>query len=173
VILSGSPFSVRDDKSPRPDLSAFKGKLPLLGVCFGAQYMAHHFGGEVAPSEIREYGRANLSFVDDTNPLMKGVSDHSQVWMSHGDTIKVVPDNYTIIASTEDVRVAGYEIQGETTYGIQFHPEVYHSLDGQRLIQNFVVDICGCQQDWTPDAFVESTVEDLQQKIGDDRVILG
>jgi len=173
VILSGSPFSVRDDKSPRPDLSAFKGKLPLLGVCFGAQYMAHHFGGEVAPSEIREYGRANLSFVDDTNPLMKGVSDHSQVWMSHGDTIKVVPDNYTIIASTEDVRVAGYEIQGETTYGIQFHPEVYHSLDGQRLIQNFVVDICGCQQDWTPDAFVESTVEDLQQKIGDDRVIFG
>jgi GMP synthase (glutamine-hydrolysing) len=173
VILSGSPFSVRDEKSPKPDLSKYKGKLPLLGVCFGAQFMAQNFGGEVAPSEIREYGRANLSFVNDDNELLKGVGDHSQVWMSHGDTIKSIPSNFECIASTEDVRVAGYQIQGEQTYGIQFHPEVYHSTDGKQMIQNFVVDICGCKQDWTPDAFVETTVEGLKKKIGTDRVILG
>ncbi len=173
VILSGSPFSVRDEKSPKPNLDAIKGKLPLLGVCFGAQYLAHNFGGEVLPSTIREYGRANLSYVDDQHPLTKEISQHSQVWMSHGDTIKVVPDNYTIIASTNDVRVAGYAIDGEQTYGIQFHPEVYHSTEGTKLLKNFLVDICGCKQDWTPSAFVEETVESLRNQLGNDRVILG
>ena len=173
VILSGSPFSTRDENAPKPDLSAIKGKMPLLGVCFGAQYLALNYGGEVLPSTIREYGRANLSYVDKTNVLTKGMTDNSQVWMSHGDTIKQVPSNYKIIASTHDVEVAGFEIEGETTFGIQFHPEVYHSTEGGILLKNFLVDVCGCQQDWTPDSFVESTVADLKAKIGDDKVILG
>jgi GMP synthase (glutamine-hydrolysing) len=173
VVLSGSPFSTRDPQAPTPDLSEIKGKLPLLGVCFGAQYLANNFGGEVLPSTIREYGRANLSFVDNTHPLTKGMSDNSQVWMSHGDTIKNVPDHYKIIASTHDVSVAGYHIEGEITFGIQFHPEVYHSLEGSVLLKNFIVDICGCEQSWTPDSFVESTVNELRTKIGTDKVILG
>ncbi len=173
VILSGSPFSVRDEKSPVPNLEEIKGKMPLLGVCFGAQFMAHNFGGEVLPSTIREYGRANLSFVDNSNVLTKGISDNSQVWMSHGDTIKSVPDNYKIIASTNDVQVAGYHIEGEDTFGIQFHPEVYHSLEGTQLLKNFVVDVCGCAQDWTPASFVDETVKTLKNTLGNDRVILG
>ncbi len=173
VILSGSPFSVRDEKSPKPVLDEIKGKLPLLGVCFGAQYMAQNFGGEVLPSKIREYGRAHLSYVDKENVLTRGISDDSQVWMSHGDTIKTVPENYKIIASTHDVEVAGYEIQGETTFGIQFHPEVYHSTEGLTLLRNFIVDICGCSQSWTPASFVEETVAELQTKLGNDKVILG
>lgn len=173
VILSGSPFSVRDEKSPKPDLSEIKGKLPLLGVCFGAQFLAHNFGGEVLPSSIREYGRANLSHVDASNVLTKGMTQGSQVWMSHGDTIKSIPDNYKVIASTADVEVAGYEIEGEQTFGIQFHPEVYHSLEGTQLLKNFLVDVCGCSQDWTPLSFVEETVNELREKIGTDKVILG
>lgn len=173
VILSGSPFSVRDESSPKPDLSQFKGKLPLLGVCFGAQFMAHNFGGEVRPSTTREYGRANLSFVDTSSELTKGIPQNSQVWMSHADTIKVIPDNFKIIASTSDVEVAGYKIDGETTYGIQFHPEVYHSTDGALLLKNFLVEICGCSQDWTPASFVEETVAQLQNQLGNDKVILG
>jgi GMP synthase (glutamine-hydrolysing) len=173
VILSGSPFSVRDSSSPRPDLSNIKGKLPLLGVCFGAQYLAHHFGGEVLPSTIREYGRAHLTQVDSGNILTKGMTTGSQVWMSHGDTIKVVPENYKIIASTTDVEVAGYEIVGETTFGIQFHPEVYHSTEGKILLSNFIVDICNCACDWTPDSFVEETTQKLKNQLGVDRVILG
>ncbi len=173
VILSGSPFSVRDENAPKPDLSQIKGKLPLLGICFGAQYLAHNFGGEVLPSKIREYGRANLTFVDSENELTKKLTVGSQVWMSHGDTIKKVPDNYKIIASTQDVEIAGYHIQGESTYGIQFHPEVYHSTEGTQLLKNFLVDICGCSQDWTPDAFVEETVKELREKLGNDKVILG
>jgi GMP synthase (glutamine-hydrolysing) len=173
VILSGSPFSVRDEASPRPDLSAIKGKMPLLGVCFGAQYLAHHFGGEVLPSSIREYGRAHLTFIDHSNVLMRGMSDGSQVWMSHGDTIKKIPSNYTIIASTEDVEVAGYQIDGEQTFAIQFHPEVYHSSEGAILLRNFIVGVCGCSQDWTPDSFVDETVASLRVKIGADKVILG
>ncbi|MCB0477875.1 MAG: glutamine-hydrolyzing GMP synthase [Crocinitomicaceae bacterium] len=173
VILSGSPFSVRDEKSPKPNLEEIKGKLPLLGVCFGAQFMAQNFGGEVMPSKIREYGRAHLSYVDKENILTRGMSDDSQVWMSHGDTIKTVPSNYNIIASTHDVEVAGYEIEGETTFGIQFHPEVYHSTEGLTLLRNFVVDICGCSQSWTPTSFVEETVAELQTKLGNDKVILG
>lgn len=173
VILSGSPYSVRDVASPKPDLDAYKGKLPLLGVCFGAQYMANTFGGEVMQSKIREYGRANLSYIDDSSPLLKGMTNGSQVWMSHGDTIKHIPDNFTVISSTADVHVAGYHVDGEETYGIQFHPEVYHSLEGTQLLKNFIVNICGCKQDWTPASFVEETVQELRVKIGNDKVILG
>ncbi len=173
VILSGSPFSVRDTSSPRPDLSEIKGKIPLLGVCFGAQFLAHHFGGEVLPSSTREYGRANLSFVDSNNILTKGMSNDSQVWMSHGDTIARIPSNYSIISSTKDVEIAGYVINGEQTFGIQFHPEVYHTTEGKILLSNFIVSICKCSCDWTPDAFVEETIKDLQTKLGNDKVILG
>jgi GMP synthase (glutamine-hydrolysing) len=173
VILSGSPFSVRDETSPKPNLDDIKGKLPLLGVCFGAQYLSHNFGGEVLPSAIREYGRAHLSFIDHSNILTRGLTDGSQVWMSHGDTIKKVPSNYKVIASTADVEFAGYHIEGEQTYGIQFHPEVYHSLEGAVLLKNFMVDICGCSQDWTPDFFVDESVAQLKAQIGDDKVILG
>lgn len=173
VILSGSPFSTRDPQAPTPDLTAIKGKFPLLGVCFGAQYLALNYGGEVLPSTIREYGRANLSFVDGSNELTREMTNGSQVWMSHGDTIKKVPANYQIIASTSDVEIAGYHIQGEQTYGIQFHPEVYHSLEGATLLRNFIVGICQCSQDWTPNSFVESTVNELKAKIGTDKVILG
>lgn len=173
VILSGSPFSVLDENSPKPDLSLIKGKKPLLGVCFGAQYMAQNYGGSVLPSKIREYGRANLSYVNDTNPLTNGMTNNSQVWMSHGDTIKTVDENVEIIASTSDVEVAGYQFKNEETFGIQFHPEVYHSTEGALLLKNFVVNICGFSQDWTPDSFVESTVAALKAQIGNDKVVLG
>ena len=173
VILSGSPFSVRDENAPIPNLEGIKGKLPLLGVCYGAQHLAHKFGGEVLPSKIREYGRANLSFVDETHPLLKGVSTGSQVWMSHGDTISTLPEGYKVIASTKDVECAGYYIENEDTYAIQFHPEVYHSSDGAALLNNFLVDICECDQDWTPDNFVDTTVTALKEKLGNDKVVLG
>jgi len=173
VILSGSPFSVRDEKAPIPDLSDMKAKLPLLGVCYGAQHLAHCFGGEVMASNKREYGRANLTYVDKSNALFKNISINSQVWMSHGDTIEKMPANFKVIASTADVSNAAFTIEGETTYGIQFHPEVYHSTEGKEMLKNYVVDICGCTQDWTPDSFVETTVAELKAKIGEDKVILG
>jgi len=173
VILSGSPYSVRDEKGPRIDLSSIKGSLPLLGVCYGAQYMAHFFGGEVAQSNSREYGRANLKFIDNQSDLFKGISEGSQVWMSHGDTIERLPKNYTIIASTSDVEKAAYKIEGESTYAIQFHPEVYHTTDGKQLLQNFVVDICGCDQKWTPASFIETTIKELKNQLGNDKVVLG
>lgn len=173
VILSGSPFSVRDANAPKPDLSQIKGKMPLLGVCYGAQYLAHYFGGEVLPSNSREYGRANLGFVDSSNPLFCRVSEHTQVWMSHGDTIERLPENYKVIASTADVNNAAYQIEGEQTYAIQFHPEVYHTTEGTQILQNFVVDICGCKQDWTPDSFIETTVKELKAQLGNDKVVLG
>ncbi|MDR1273912.1 MAG: glutamine-hydrolyzing GMP synthase [Odoribacteraceae bacterium] len=173
VILSGSPFSVRDEKAPRPDLSAIKGKLPLLGVCYGAQYLAHHFGGEVKASNSREYGRANLSFVDGGCPLFRSIGERSQVWMSHGDTIERLPAGYAVTASTPDVKYAAYQLEDEPTFGIQFHPEVYHTTEGSVLLKNFVVGICGCKQEWTPDSFIESTVGELADRIGNDRVILG
>lgn len=173
IILSGSPFSVRDDNAPKPDLSAFKGNLPLLGVCFGAQYMAQAYGGEVLPSNTREYGRANLAYVNNNSELMEGISANSQVWMSHADSIASVPESYEVICSTPDVEFAGYRISGESTYGIQFHPEVYHTSEGSVLLKNFIVKICGCQQSWTPDSFVETTVNELKTKIGRDKVILG
>jgi GMP synthase (glutamine-hydrolysing) len=173
VILSGSPFSVLDEASPKPDLSRIKGKLPLLGVCFGAQYLAESYGGKVLPSSTREYGRAILSKVDNQYAISKDLTADSQVWMSHGDTIKQVPDDYKIFASTNEVNVAGYTIEGEDTFGVQFHPEVYHSTEGKILIKNFVVDICGCLGDWTPDSFVDETCKQLKEKVGDDKVILG
>jgi len=173
VILSGSPFSVRDANAPKPDLSLIKGEMPLLGVCYGAQYLAHYFGGEVMPSDSREYGRANLGFVDSTNVLFENISEHTQVWMSHGDTIERLPENYKVIASTADVDKAAFQIEGEQTFGIQFHPEVYHTTEGTQLLHNFVVDICGCKQDWTPDSFIETTIKELQDKLGDDKVVLG
>ena len=173
VILSGSPFSVRDEKAPKPDLTAIKGRLPLLGVCYGAQYLAHFYGGEVQSAPSREYGRAMLTVVEPSDPLMQGVPSPTQVWMSHGDTITSVPDTYRVIASTEDVRYAAFRIEGERSWGIQFHPEVYHSTDGITLLRNFVVGICGCKQDWTPESFVETTVRELREKLGDDRVVLG
>lgn len=173
VILSGSPSSVRDANAPQVDLSSIKGAFPLLGVCYGAQYLAQNYGGEVKPSATREYGRAMLSKVEEANPLICGLSQTTQVWMSHGDTIARIPDNYRIIASTEDVPVAAFQIDGEKTWGIQFHPEVYHSTEGSQLLKHFVVDICGCKQDWTPDSFIESTVRELQDKLGNDKVVLG
>ncbi|QZE14878.1 glutamine-hydrolyzing GMP synthase [Halosquirtibacter laminarini] len=173
VILSGSPYSVRDENGPRIDLSEIKGKMPLLGVCYGAQYLAHFFGGEVGASDSREYGRANLQYVNDKNVLLNGVSQDSQVWMSHGDTIVRLPENYEVIASTSDVENAAYHIQGEDTFAIQFHPEVYHSLEGVKILKNFIVDVCGCSQDWTPDSFIEETVAKLKAQIGNDKVVLG
>lgn len=173
VILSGSPFSVNDTNAPMPNLDFCKGKLPVLGVCYGAQLMAKQFGGNVQPSKTREYGRAHLKFIEKSNNLLQSVPLDSQVWMSHGDTITDIPLNYEIIASTEDVKVAAYHILGEQTYGIQFHPEVYHSTDGATLLKNFVVGICGCAQSWTPDSFIESTIAELQQTIGNDKVVLG
>jgi GMP synthase (glutamine-hydrolysing) len=172
-ILSGSPSSVRDANAPAPELTHIKGKLPILGVCYGAQYLAHNFGGEVLPSKTREYGRANLMFVDTKNALFEGISKDTQVWMSHGDTIARIPDNYKIIASTRDVKVGAYKIEEEETYGIQFHPEVYHTTEGLKIIRNFVVDICGCKQNWTPDSFIDSTVKELKEKLGNDKVVLG
>ena len=173
VILSGSPHSVREENAPIPNLENIKGKLPLLGVCYGAQHLAHKFGGDVLPSKIREYGRANLSFVDDSHPLLKGVPTGSQVWMSHGDTIAKLPEGYKVIASTHDVECAGYYIENEETYAIQFHSEVYHSSDGATLLKNFLVDICSCSQDWTSASFVETTVAALKEKLGNDKVVLG
>ncbi|MAY83737.1 MAG: glutamine-hydrolyzing GMP synthase [Flavobacteriales bacterium] len=173
VILSGSPFSVLDENAPQLDLDEIKSKLPLLGVCYGAQMLSHSFGGRVEPSDTREYGRANLSFVDSNSALMQNVPMRSQVWMSHGDTIQTVPDNYDLIASTDDVKVAAFHIKGEDTYGIQFHPEVYHSTDGLELLKNFVVNICGCKQDWTPAAFAEETIASLKDTLKDDKVVLG
>lgn len=172
-ILSGSPFSVRDKEAPIPNLTEIKGHSPLLGVCYGAQHLSHHFGGEVLPSKHREYGRANLKFVDQTSELFKNIGTGSQVWMSHGDTIAKVPDNYKIIASTDDVKVGAYKIEGETTYGIQFHPEVYHTTDGLEILRNYVVGICGCSQNWTADSFIDTTVAELKAKLGNDKVVLG
>ncbi len=173
VILSGSPFSVRDEEAPIPDLSGIRGIKPLLGVCYGAQYLAQAEGGNVMPSKTREYGRANLGFINNESELVKGMSMGSQVWMSHGDTITKIPESFEIISSTADVDVAGFKIKGETTYGIQFHPEVYHSEEGKTLLKNYIVDICGCAQDWTPDSFVQNTVQELKDKLGNDKVVLG
>ncbi|MGD0581329.1 MAG: glutamine-hydrolyzing GMP synthase [Bacteroidales bacterium] len=173
VILSGSPSSVRDQNAPFPDLKGIKGRLPVLGVCYGAQYLAHKFGGEVLPSDTREYGRASLVFIDDNDPLFSKVSPGTQVWMSHGDTIARIPDHYRIIGSTSDVKIGAYHIQNEPTWGIQFHPEVYHTTEGRQILLNFVADICGCHGDWTPDSFADSTVKELKAKLGSDRVILG
>ncbi|MBR1570310.1 MAG: glutamine-hydrolyzing GMP synthase [Bacteroidales bacterium] len=173
VILSGSPCSVRDANAPQVDLSLFRGKLPLLGICYGAQYLAHCCGGKVEGADSREYGRAMLDVVKADSPLLKGVSAHSQVWMSHGDTISALPDGAEVIASTADVVNAAYQFAGEPTYAVQFHPEVYHTAEGTQMLSNFALDICGCEGDWTPASFIETTVADLRRQIGDEKVILG
>lgn len=171
VILSGSPCSVRDDSSPRIDLDQF-GDRPVLGVCYGAQLMAHTLGGKVLPSEIREYGRARLATVDHHSQLFKEIPLDTQVWMSHSDTIASVPDAFQIIASTATVPVAAFQLKGQNRYGIQFHPEVTHTVEGKTLLRNFVVHICGCKQEWTPDQFVESTVNALRNQLGEDKVVM-
>lgn len=172
VILSGSPCSVRDLDAPRIDLDQFRRKVPILGVCYGAQLMAQLLGGDVVPSENREYGRARLEIVDGDSSLLAGLSETSQVWMSHADTIKRIPDNFHVIASTSSVEVAAFKIADELSYGIQFHPEVTHSTEGKQLLHNFVVGICGCHQDWTAESFVESTVQALKTRIGEDKVVM-
>ena len=173
VILSGSPYSVRGEEALHPDLKNIRGKKPLLAVCYGAQYLAHFSGGEVAPSNTREYGRANLDFVKLDEDFFTGVSKGSQVWMSHSDTIKNLPTNAVLLASTHDVKNAAYRIDGETTYAIQFHPEVYHSTDGKQLLENFLVHIAQVNPDWTPDSFVDETVASLKEQLGNDKVVLG
>ncbi|CAM4313305.1 glutamine-hydrolyzing GMP synthase [Gillisia limnaea] len=173
VILSGSPFSVRAENAPHPDLSEIRGKLPLLAVCYGAQYLAQFHGGKVEPSETREYGRANLSIIKDAEDLFENIVENSQVWMSHSDTIKELPENGIRLASTNDVINAAYRIEGEQTFGIQFHPEVYHTTDGKQLLENFLVNIAKVPQTWTPEAFVGMTVSELKEHIGEDKVVLG
>ena len=173
VVLSGSPFSVRQDAAPTIDLSGIRGNVPVLGICYGAQYLVHSNGGEVEPSATREYGRALLSIGAPGSPLFLGVSSQSQVWMSHGDTIVKLPAGFRLLASTETVANAAFKVDNEQTYGIQFHPEVFHSLEGSKILHNFVVGICGCHQDWTPVSFIESSVSQIRKTVGQDRVILG
>ena len=173
VILSGSPFSVYDEKSFKLEFDRLRGHYPILGICYGAQLMAQTFGGKVEPSGTREYGRANLEHVDAGNPLFKGFDQHSQVWMSHGDTITALPEDFECVASTKEVKYAAYQAKGEKLWGVQFHPEVFHSLQGSLLLRNFVVDICGGKQDWSPASFVDTTVAELKAQLGNDRVILG
>ena len=173
VVLSGSPISVRSEDALHPDLSQIRGKKPLLAVCYGAQYLAHFSGGEVAESNTREYGRAKLAYIKEGEDFFENIHQDSQVWMSHSDTIKKLPTNGVLLASTHDVEHAAYKIEGEDTYAIQFHPEVYHTTDGHQLLQNFLIKIANVNQDWTPNAFVEETVAELKEKLGDDKVVLG
>jgi GMP synthase (glutamine-hydrolysing) len=171
IILSGSPCSVRDEGAPDVDLTLFK-DIPVLGVCYGAQLIAHKSGGLVLPSQIREYGRARLTTVDHRNELLKEIPTDSQVWMSHADTISSIPNEFEVIAATPSVKIAAFRLKGKNLFGIQFHPEVTHTTEGKNLLRNFVVTICGCAQDWTPDQFVETTVAELKQKLGNDKVVM-
>ncbi|MDL2239722.1 glutamine-hydrolyzing GMP synthase [Bacteroidales bacterium OttesenSCG-928-K03] len=173
VILSGSPFSVRAEDAPDIDLTLIRNKYPILAVCYGAQLLAYKNNGSVDASNTREYGRASLSKINTDNPLFRGLSFNTQVWMSHGDTITNIPNNFKIIASTNTVNVAGFYIENESTYGIQFHPEVYHTTEGTTLLKNFIVDICKCSCSWTPGSFIDNTVKSLKEKIKEDKVILG
>ncbi|MBQ9203678.1 MAG: glutamine-hydrolyzing GMP synthase [Prevotella sp.] len=183
VILSGSPYSVHDPEAFKVDLSQFVGRLPVLGICYGAQFISHTLGGRVEKADSREYGRAHLETVDTQNPLFKGFLPGSQVWMSHGDTITRIPDGFECIASTKDVRYAAYWSAGANLspltphpsplFAVQFHPEVFHTVQGTQLLRNFVVDICGSRQDWSAASFVDTTVGELKQQLGTDRVILG
>lgn len=173
IILSGSPFSVRDANAPQVDLTHFEGKFPLLGICYGAQYIAQDFGGEVQASSTREYGRAKLSFVEPGEALFKGIEKGSQVWMSHADSIISLPEEFKLIARTNDTGMAAFRAPIRPTFGLQFHPEVYHSTQGLQLLKNFLVDICGCTQDWTPDSFIHTTIDQLKEKIGSDKVVMG
>jgi GMP synthase (glutamine-hydrolysing) len=173
VILSGSPSSVRDNNAPLVDLKSIRSKVPVLGVCYGAQMMAFQNGGEVMPSNSREYGRAHLRKINSHDILFKDISTDSTVWMSHADTITSIPGTFELVASTESVKVAAYKIKDEPTYGIQFHPEVTHSAEGKKLLKNFVIDICKCDGDWTPASFIEETISRLKQQLGNDQVVLG
>ena len=173
VILSGSPFSVYDKSAFKVDLSDIRGKYPILGICYGAQFISYSNGGRVEPAGTREYGRAHLGFFDSENILFKGIRKNTQVWMSHGDTITAIPDNFKVIASTDKVAIAAYQVTGEKIWGVQFHPEVYHSEDGTQMLRNFVVDVCGCSQSWSAASFVDTTVAELKGQLGNDRVILG
>ncbi|MBD5250234.1 MAG: glutamine-hydrolyzing GMP synthase [Bacteroides sp.] len=173
VILSGSPFSVYDEKSFKMEVAKLRGRLPVLGICYGAQFIAYDAGGSVEPAESREYGRAKLEWIDSTDELMTDIAVGSQVWMSHGDTITSVPASFKTIASTADVKNAAYRVEGEQTWGVQFHPEVFHSTCGTQLLKNFVVNICGGKQDWDAASFIESTVAALKEQLGDDKVVLG
>jgi len=173
VILSGSPYSVRDVDHPDPDLSDFRGRVPLLGVCYGAQLMVQKYGGQVMPGKIREYGNANLNKIDESDPLFIGIKPGTRVWMSHGDTIERMPDNFKITGSTSTVNAGAYKIVDELTWGIQFHPEVYHTTDGMQMLENFVIGICGCSPNWTPDSFIETAIDNLKSELGTDKVLLG
>ncbi|MCH5326039.1 MAG: glutamine-hydrolyzing GMP synthase [Duncaniella sp.] len=173
LILSGSPFSVYDEKAFRTELDRLRGELPVLGICYGAQFIAYTSGGSVEPAPSREYGRAHLQSVNSTDPLMRGIDAGSQVWMSHGDTITSIPDTFSVVASTDKVRVAAYRVEGEQTWGVQFHPEVYHSECGTQLLRNFVADICGGKLDWSAESFIDSTVKALREQVGEDKVVLG
>jgi GMP synthase (glutamine-hydrolysing) len=173
IILSGSPCSVNDKDAPRIDVKGMIGKVPILGICYGAQLIANEYQGNVLPSQIREYGRARLEKIDQHHELLKEIQLNSQVWMSHGDTIDFLPDNFDIIASTSSVHVAAYKLKNIRVYGIQFHPEVTHTTEGKTVLRNFVVHICGCSQDWTPDIFIESTINELKQKLVQGNVVLG
>lgn len=173
IVLSGSPFSVRDTEAPKIDISTFRTHYPVLGICYGAQLMAHLYGGEVRQANMREYGRAHLHIMDNNCVLFRGMKNNTQVWMSHADTIMKKPDDSEIIANSNNIEIAAYKIKNEKTYGIQFHPEVYHSEEGQILLKNFVVNICGIKQNWTPSSFVDTTVEKLKRKLKNDKVVLG
>lgn len=173
VILSGSPYSVHDEEAFKVDLSQFVGKYPVLGICYGAQFIANSNGGKVEKTGTREYGRANLRTFDADNALFKGFEENSQVWMSHGDTITAIPADCHVIASTADVKYAAYASDTNPLWAVQFHPEVFHTSQGKLLLKNFVVDICGSKQQWSPASFVDSTVSELKEQLGNDRVILG
>ena len=173
VILSGSPYSVHDPEAFQVDLSQFIGRLPVLGICYGAQFISHTLGGKVEKADSREYGRAHLQTVDTHNALFKGFEQNSQVWMSHGDTITAIPEGFEVIASTADVKYAAYASTKQPVWAVQFHPEVFHSVQGTQLLRNFVVDICGSCQDWSAASFVDTTVAELKRQLGEDRVILG
>ncbi|MBR5660750.1 MAG: glutamine-hydrolyzing GMP synthase [Bacteroidales bacterium] len=173
VILSGSPCSVRDSNAPQIDLDGIKGHFPLLGICYGAQYLAHKFGGKVEGSLSREYGRAMLDVVDPESLLLNGLPHRSQVWMSHGDTISALPEGARIIASTDSVENAAFSFDGEPTYAVQFHPEVFHTTEGSKILGNFAFGICGCEGDWTSASFIETTIAAIKEQVGNDKVILG
>ena len=173
VILSGSPYSVHDPEAFKVDLSQFVGRIPVLGICYGAQFISHTLGGKVEKADSREYGRANLQTVDTANPLFRGFDQNSQVWMSHGDTITAIPEGFKVIGSTKDVNNAAFASMSQPVWAVQFHPEVYHTTQGKQLLKNFVVDICGSKQEWSAASFVDSTVAELKAQLGSDRVILG
>ncbi|MDR0988564.1 MAG: glutamine-hydrolyzing GMP synthase [Prevotellaceae bacterium] len=173
VILSGSPFSVYDEHAFKIEVNALRGNYPVLGICYGAQYIAYANNGKVEPAGSREYGRAYLTRFEAQNPLFKGITQNTQVWMSHGDTITAVPDNFKTIASTDKVAIAAYQICDEQTWGVQFHPEVFHTQEGTRMLRNFVVDVCGCKQEWSAASFIETTVAQLKAQLGNDKVVLG